>query len=95
MPMFLFSRRLGVRNTRLLRLYSEMDPRVLQLLLVIRHWGATVGVSGAYFRCVPCDCTSDFVALRCGTCPYLKFAGSLVAVPRVREIRSAGPFCVS
>lgn len=39
---------LAVENTSLLRLYSEIDPRLKELVILIKHWSKCRGVNGAF-----------------------------------------------
>ncbi|QDZ22133.1 PAP-associated domain-containing protein [Chloropicon primus] len=39
---------LAVENTSLLRKYSEIDPRLKELVILIKHWSKCRGVNGAF-----------------------------------------------
>ena len=75
--------RLGVRNTRLIKLYQDLDPRVGPLLCAMRYLGTRMGFSGKFYvvyirriieilmkvsTCLIPDCDSQ-VPIKCETLP--------------------------
>lgn len=45
-----FIHRLGPYNTRLMRAYCDFDSRVVQLVIVLRMWVRSIGLSRAHFN---------------------------------------------
>ncbi|KAK9729517.1 hypothetical protein K7432_000202 [Basidiobolus ranarum] len=43
-----FNNRLAVYNTRLLRMYAEVDPRVKQIVAVVKHWAKSRQINEPY-----------------------------------------------